>query len=287
MDKKELFHQRLKVLIGSEEPFRWAKRMGIPSATFARIWSNHDIPKHDHLTRIAEKSNVSLDWLLMGKEDAFQDGTEYVLVPVLGLANCGVAQGWYNESEINSHILLPSFLTQEEASAVICRGQSMIPAGIPDGAVCLVYPKRPVELGKPTLIRTRTFSKGREIPLATIKILEAEDDESVTLKGWLDADETGYQSSFTEKRLKNCITQIAPVGNVLQVALPESDIESSPVLDEGVLKQCFSALQPLYGSMDSEEFSELFLLSYKQILKTGVLDANLLQKMVQIIAGKR
>ena len=63
--KNEAFHQRLALLIGTEEPFRWAKRMGIPGATFARIWNNYDIPKHDHLCRIAQRCNVSLDWLLL------------------------------------------------------------------------------------------------------------------------------------------------------------------------------------------------------------------------------
>ena len=81
--KNEAFHQRLALLIGTDEPFRWAKRMGIPSATFARIWNNYDIPKHEHLCRIAQRCAVSLDWLLMGKETSSSDKDQFVFVSLL------------------------------------------------------------------------------------------------------------------------------------------------------------------------------------------------------------
>ena len=64
-------------------------------------------------------------------------------------------------------------------------------------------------------------SRSAGTPLATIKVFDGEDDDAVTLSGWLDPDESGNQALFTEKRLKNCITQIAPVGNVLPVKMPD------------------------------------------------------------------
>ena len=219
--KNEAFHQRLALLIGTEEPFWWAKRMEIPGATFARIWNNYDIPKHEHLCRIAQHCDVSLDWLLMGNGEKNTPKEKYAALPLLGLANCGIAQGWFNESDLQDRIILPSFLAEENAFAVWCRGQSMVPAGIADGNICIFYPNRSAETGKPALIRTKSFVKGREVSLATIKIFDSEDENAVMLSGWLDPDETGYQSLFTEKRLKNCITQIAPVGNVLPVEIYE------------------------------------------------------------------
>ena len=61
------FHNRLSELIGSEEPFGWAKQVGIPSSTFARVWTEKTIPKSEHLCRIAEYAGVTLDWLIAGK----------------------------------------------------------------------------------------------------------------------------------------------------------------------------------------------------------------------------
>ena len=62
------FHDRLAQIIGTEEPLAWAKRAGIPSATFSRIWKEGTVPKWEHLCRIAEFSGATLDWLVRGKE---------------------------------------------------------------------------------------------------------------------------------------------------------------------------------------------------------------------------
>ena len=284
--KNEAFHRRLALLIGTEEPFRWAKRMGIPSATFARIWNNYDIPKHDHLCRIAQRCDVSLDWLLMGKTDSSLTDERFVLVPLIGLANCGIAQGWFNELALTDKILLPSFMAEDNVFAVLCRGLSMVPAGIEDGNVCLVYPNRPVEAGKPALIRTKAFVKGREVSLATIKIFDSEDENAVMLSGWLDPDETGSQSLFTEKRLKNCITQIAPVGNVLPVKVSESAYMAPAGINKDVLTECLNALRPLYQQTESAKFAEAILFLYDEIQKNNQPDMGTLQKLMQIIGSK-
>ncbi|ADH85634.1 CI repressor [Desulfurivibrio alkaliphilus AHT 2] len=62
------FKERLGLVIGHEKPYAWAKRVGLSSATFARIWSNGSMPKTDTLLRIAAATGVSLDWLLTGRE---------------------------------------------------------------------------------------------------------------------------------------------------------------------------------------------------------------------------
>ena len=284
--KNEAFHQRLALLIGTEEPFRWAKRMEIPSATFARIWNDHDIPKHDHLCRIAKNCNVSLDWLLLGYGKSDSANISFAVMPLIGLASCGIAQGWFNESDLTGHILLPSFLAEEDAFAVVCRGKSMVPAKIADGNVCIVYPNRPVEIGKPVLVRTKTFVKGKEIALATIKLFDSQDEDSVSLSGWLDPDETGYQSLFTEKRLKNSITMLAPVGNILQISLPESALHFESAVDKSVLTECLDTLKPLYGKTDSKKFADMVLFLYDDIMRNGRPNMKTINRLAEMMDQK-
>nr|WP_321460445.1 S24 family peptidase [uncultured Cohaesibacter sp.] len=64
------FKSRLVELVerSNMEPFAWAKAAGIPGATFNRIWNEGTIPKSEHLIRISEFADVSIDWLLKGKE---------------------------------------------------------------------------------------------------------------------------------------------------------------------------------------------------------------------------
>ena len=284
--KNEEFHKRLELLVGTEEPFRWAKRMEIPAATFARIWNNYDIPKHEHLCRIAQKCNVSLDWLLMGENNENSSTASFSFLPLIGLANCGIAQGWFNETELLNQILLPSFMSEEKAFAVLCRGRSMVPAGIEDGNVCIVYPNRAVESGKPALIRTKGFVSGREVSLATVKMFDSQDETSVFLSGWLEPDENGTQSRFTEKRLKSCITQIAPVGKVLSVKMPEESLKTTPEINEKILEECLETLHPLYEEMNSRKFSKLILLLYEKIKENGSPDMQTIRSLTEIISSK-
>lgn len=280
--KKEAFHQRLALLIGMEEPFRWAKRMGIPSATFARIWNNYDIPKHDHLCRIAQRCKVSLDWLLLGYGEENCSKSAFIGMPLIGFANCGIAQGWFNEADLNGYVLLPSFLFGEEAFAVLCRGKSMVPAGILDGNVCLVYPDRPIEYGKPALIRTKTFIKGREESLVTIKLIDSADEESVSLSGWLDPDEAGDQSMFTEKRSRNCITMIAPVGNVITVDDARAIKAKDSQIDRSLLIECLDSLRSVYESVESQDFGDMVLFLYEEIRRKGRPDMQTLKHLMEI-----
>lgn len=62
------FHERLKSLIGDQKPFEWAKKVGIPSSTFERIWNRRAVPKAGHLLVISDFCGVSVDWLLRGQD---------------------------------------------------------------------------------------------------------------------------------------------------------------------------------------------------------------------------
>lgn len=61
------FRDRLKKVIGDESPFSWAGKVGIPKATFSRIWNEGVPPKADHLRAIAAYSKINLNWLLTGE----------------------------------------------------------------------------------------------------------------------------------------------------------------------------------------------------------------------------
>ncbi len=66
------FRERLAAVIGDEQPFAWAARVGIPRATFSRIWKEGAPPRAVHLKRIAEATGVSLDWLLTGEGSMYR-----------------------------------------------------------------------------------------------------------------------------------------------------------------------------------------------------------------------
>lgn len=66
------FHFRINEIVqaSGKDPFAWAKSVGIPSATFNRIWNKQAVPRAEHLLKISEYCEVSLDWLLTGKENS-------------------------------------------------------------------------------------------------------------------------------------------------------------------------------------------------------------------------
>lgn len=61
------FHERVTQLVAGK-PFEWAKKAGIPSSTWSRIWNERKIPTAPHLIKISRQAGVSIDWLLTGDE---------------------------------------------------------------------------------------------------------------------------------------------------------------------------------------------------------------------------
>lgn len=68
--KKQLknpdFHQRLTSLIGDEQPYPWATRLGLSGGAWNRIWQQGTVPSYELLLKIVAGTGVSLDWLLTG-----------------------------------------------------------------------------------------------------------------------------------------------------------------------------------------------------------------------------
>lgn len=64
------FWERLNKLIGSERPFTWAARVGIPKSTFSNCMNSGQILPLKHLLKVVESTGVSLTWLIMGEGKA-------------------------------------------------------------------------------------------------------------------------------------------------------------------------------------------------------------------------
>lgn len=70
------FHKRLIKLIGDEKPFSWASRIGLDKGTFSRIWNKGTLPSGSTLKKIADRSGVSISWLLTGVGPVYIDGNK-------------------------------------------------------------------------------------------------------------------------------------------------------------------------------------------------------------------
>lgn len=60
------FRQRLSLVLGRNKPYAWARKIGLPPATFDRIWQQGGLPRAETLLLIARKTGVDLHWLLTG-----------------------------------------------------------------------------------------------------------------------------------------------------------------------------------------------------------------------------
>lgn len=67
VNPKDLFKERLKLLMKSDKPYTWARKVGIEKGLFQYYWQKGKIPTYDNLIKIQNYSGCSLDWLLTGK----------------------------------------------------------------------------------------------------------------------------------------------------------------------------------------------------------------------------
>jgi len=262
---EETFYDRLMSLIGTEEPFRFAKRVGIPNGTFARMLSTKSIPKQAHLCRIATVCGVSVDWLLLGTEKTSENGES--LLPVVGFASCGLTQGWFDEQKIRVVLPFPMKNVDKNAFAVICRGSSMVPEGISDGDVCVVSPSGVLQKGKPVFVRTKSTVRGKTVLLSSVKRFEGKGKGVVRLCGWLDPDENGCQDPFFEERTESVVKDLFPVVKIMKNEEVFGGAGGSDSLRRDVLVACFDSLKPFLADGDSDHLAGLFQLFYQRHLK--------------------
>jgi len=157
------FKARLQELIGDEKPFPWASRIGLTPGVFNRMWNEGVIPKGDSLALIAEKTGVSLDWLVMGKgpkciteqshgvaepahlyADTADLDKEYVLVPRYNVKVSAGGGSIVESEQVVDHLAFKSawvrtsmHLNPSDLLLISAIGDSMYPA-IREGDLLLV-----------------------------------------------------------------------------------------------------------------------------------------------------
>lgn len=68
----QTFKDRLKILMKTDRPYSWSKKVGIEKGLFQYYWQKEKIPTYENLLKIQRYSGCSLDWLLTGRNIAFE-----------------------------------------------------------------------------------------------------------------------------------------------------------------------------------------------------------------------
>lgn len=124
-------------------------------------------------------------------------------LPVIGFASCSM-RGWGMVSRAPAPGPAPDGPGEEDAFWVVARGTSMQPEGIRTGDYCLVAATAIPAPG----VRVWLQETGGD---CTIKRLIAQDDKTVTLRGWLPDKSGKGQHDFTDQRPRSAIADIRPI----------------------------------------------------------------------------
>ena len=144
---------RLREIVGKMPLSRFAKESGIPLSTLSRAYNGAEILNLEHMHKICVRFGVPLTWLLA------EDDGELSELPILGFASCGLAQGWFVEENHPRTALVHACFANSDCFGVLAKGDSMVPAGIESGDLCIIDSSKPVECGKPVMVRADWFYK--------------------------------------------------------------------------------------------------------------------------------
>lgn len=278
MLNRTAIQSRLREIVGKMPLSKFAKETGIPLSTLSRAYNGTEILNLDHMHKICDRFGVPLMTLLAQDDGVLSE------LPIRGFASCGVAQGWFVEEKHPKTVFVPSAFAMPSCFGILAKGDSMIPAGIESGDLCIVDSGRPVECGKPVMVRADWFYKGKNTPMAAIKILESETESSYFLKGWFSAQDGLPATSFTDERPKSAVTFIAPVVKVVKIRNERNDSDSIPYND--VLAMCFEALKPVFMDLESEKFTSILDCLYQKVLKSGEKDLSVITEIVKLLIKK-
>lgn len=67
----QTFKDRLKILMKGDRPYSWSKKVGIEKGLFQYYWQKGKIPTYENLLKIQRYAGCSLDWMLTGRNVAF------------------------------------------------------------------------------------------------------------------------------------------------------------------------------------------------------------------------
>lgn len=282
MLNRAIIQKHLQETVGKTPLSRFAKETGIPLSTLSRAYNGTDVLNLEHLEKIHRRFGTSVAWLLD------LDGEALAELPIRGFASCGVAQGWFTEEKFSKTVLLPASFANDGAFGVYAKGDSMIPAGIESGDLCVIDSSKPVERGAAVMVRADWFYKGRNTPMATIKVLESETESSYFLKGWFPAQDGLPATSFIDERPKSAITFIAPVVKVVKAGKTRNDSADAASIpyDKNVLALCFDALRPVFMDLESEKFTSILDCLYRKVMISGEKDLSAITEIVKLLIKK-
>ncbi|MBF0454082.1 MAG: helix-turn-helix transcriptional regulator [Magnetococcales bacterium] len=158
-DVKPGFQDRLRLVIGDQAPFRWAREVGIGKSTFDGLWNKGTRPQLKTLLKIAWETDISLSWLLTGKgghklpstSEEYQPITlcsqteplntlyplhreGYILVPRYSIQECPKAHNFFCQAQQVDHLAFKAGwiiqdlgLDPEKLALIPVQGDSMTP----------------------------------------------------------------------------------------------------------------------------------------------------------------
>lgn len=194
----------------------FAAEVGISLSGLKSWLSGGSDPGRYGLVAAAKACGVDLNWLATGDGEknggaaspfsalpAF-GGPVDRSVPVLGLAECGIA-GWYRDGAMAVRATRPGDLRDPNAFAVIAVGDSMIPAGISPGYLCFCSPDDSADIGDAVYVE-------RADRHATIKLFGGVKDGWIRLQGWLPRQDGDlHQESYVDKIRIDSVVKLATV----------------------------------------------------------------------------
>lgn len=179
-----------------------AERLGIGFRSWQDYESGRRIPGSSVVEALCHLG-VNANWLLSGGGDAFAKTQAAVMLPLRGLATCGM-KGWFQQGELLTQIPAPADLADDsEAFAVVAQGVSLQPEGIRAGYVCFCSPKLSPKEGDIIYVQDR---RG----YAAMKVYQGEREGWLHLQGWLPAEGNECQKIYVEQRLKSDLICMAP-----------------------------------------------------------------------------
>lgn len=66
------FKGRLKILMGPQRPYTFARKCGIEKGLFQNYWQKGKIPTYENLLKLQRGTGCSIDWLLTGQIPALE-----------------------------------------------------------------------------------------------------------------------------------------------------------------------------------------------------------------------
>lgn len=152
------FPERLKVAIGADTPYAFAKKSGISESLVRKYLAGDSLPSIERAWVMAKTAGVSLDWLAGGDGESASvqapapaEAAIYAYIPLYD-ARCSAGNGAWNEgAKIWTHLAFTRYslqrkgLTLDNLSAIQVAGDSMEPLLVDGDTVLIDHSRNALE----------------------------------------------------------------------------------------------------------------------------------------------